>query len=73
MHFPGSLDALKAHVAALELQGHWSHEGVFDVFRLEDGEMINFWPASGELQVKGHPERSAALLARLSARIGSGA
>ena len=73
MHFSGSLDALKAHVAALELPGHWSHEGVFEVFRLEAGEMINFWPGSGELQVKGHPDRSAALLAQLTAQFGSGA
>ncbi len=51
MHFPGSLDVLKAHVAALDLPGHWSHEGVFEVFRLKPGEMINFWPGSGKLGV----------------------
>jgi hypothetical protein len=70
MHFSGTLDALKAHVAALDYPGHWSDEGVFVVYRLEAGETINFWPATGELQVQGHPERIAALRSALASRLG---
>ncbi|WP_043368892.1 hypothetical protein [Cyanobium sp. PCC 7001] len=71
MHFSGTLDALKAHVAALECPGHWSDEGAFVVYRLEAGETINFWPANGELQVQGHPERILALRSQLADRLGA--
>ncbi len=65
MTFSGSVQDLKAVVTLLHLQGHWSDEGDLRIFSTASGEHINFWPASGELQVQGHPQASQELEARL--------
>jgi hypothetical protein len=69
MAFKGSLEDLKALITLLHLQGHWIDEGPLQSFSTEGGEHINFWPASGELQVKGHPQASRELMARLEQAI----
>jgi hypothetical protein len=69
MPFQGSLEELKALITLLHLQGHWSDEGPLQTFSTDSGEHINFWPATGELQVKGHPEASHNLEARLGRAI----
>ena len=69
MTFQGSLEDLKALVSLLHLQGHWMDEGPLQSFSTDSGEHINFWPANGELQVKGHPQGSRELMARLERAI----
>jgi hypothetical protein len=69
MPFQGSLQDLKALITLLRLQGHWIDEGALQTFSTDSGEHINFWPATGELQVKGHPEASHNLEARLGRAI----
>jgi hypothetical protein len=69
MSFQGSLEDLKALVSPLHLQGHWTDEGPLQSFSTDSGEHINVWPASGELQVKGHPQHSHDLAARLGRAI----
>jgi hypothetical protein len=44
-------------------------EGPLQSFSTDSGEHINFWPASGELQAKGHPQASHALEAHLGRAI----
>ena len=69
MTFNGSLEDLKALISLLHLQGHWVDEGPLQTFSTESGEHLNFWPANGELQVKGHPAASHDLEARLGRAI----
>ena len=69
MSFQGSLEDLKALVSRLHLQGHWMDEGPLQSFSTDSGEPINVWPASGELQVKGHPQASHDLEAHLGRAI----
>ena len=69
MSFQGSLEDLKALVSLLHLQGHWMDEGPLQSFSTDSGEHINVWPASGELQVKGHPKASHDLEAHLGRAI----
>ena len=69
MSFQGSLEDLKTLVSRLHLQGHWMDEGPLQSFSSDSGEHINFWPASGELQVKGHPKASHDLEAHLGRAI----
>ena len=69
MSFQGSLEDLKALVSRLHLQGHWSDEGPLQSFSTDSGEHINVWPASGQLQVKGHPQASHDLEAHLGRAI----
>jgi len=71
MPFNGSREDLKALISLLHLQGHWVDEGPLQTFSTDSGEHINFWPASGELQVKGHPQASHDLAARLEQAIAS--
>ena len=71
MTFQGSLEDLKALVRLLHLQGHWMDEGPLQSFSTDSGEHINFWPASGELQVKGHPQASHDLASRLEQAMAS--
>ena len=65
MPFNGSLEDLKALITLLHLEGHWIDEGPLQSFSTNGGEHINFWPATGELQVKGHPQGSRKLAERL--------
>ena len=69
MPFQGSLEDLKALITLLRLQGHWIDEGALQTFITNSSHSINFWPATGELQVKGHPEASHNLEARLGRAI----
>ena len=69
MQFHGSFDDLQAIVSLLHLEGHWVDEGEFHTFSCDSGEHINIWPASGELQVQGHPSASRALEQRLQQAI----
>ena len=71
MPFQGSLQDLKALITLLRLQGHWIDEGALQTFSTDSGEHINFWPATGELQVKGHPQASHELAARLEQAMAS--
>jgi hypothetical protein len=71
MPFNGSLEDLKALISLLHLEGHWVDEGPLQTFSTDSGEHINFWPASGELQVKGHPQASHELAARLEQAMAS--
>ena len=71
MPFQGSLEELKALITLLQLKGHWSDEGPLQTFITDNGEHINFWPATGELQVKGHPQASRDLAARLEQAMAS--
>ncbi len=71
LNFSGSTDDLKSIVQLLHVDGHWTHEGPFDLFRLESGESINFWPTSGEIRVNGHPGSARDLTERLQALISS--
>jgi len=61
----GSLEDLKAVIQLLHLAGHWLDEGSFHTFACDNGDHINFWPETGELQVKGHPDSSRALAQKL--------
>jgi hypothetical protein len=61
MPFHGSLEDLKALITLLDLQGHWIDEGPLQRFSTDSGDHSNFWPASGDLQVKGHPQASQEL------------
>ena len=65
----GSPDDLRALVTLQHLPGHWSDEGPLQCFSTDNGEHINVWPATGALQVKGHPQSSRTLEERLSAAI----
>jgi hypothetical protein len=69
MPFQGSPEDLKALISLFQLQGHWIDKGPLQSFRTDSGEHINFWPATGELQVKGHPQTSHNLAARLKQAI----
>ena len=69
MPFQGSPKDLKALVSLIHLQGHWIDEGPLQSFSTKSGEPINFWPASGDLQVKGLPAGSRELAERLSRAI----
>ena len=53
--FHGSLDELKAAVAACELEGEWSENTVngFHSFHAESGEVLNWWPSTGTVQFQG--------------------
>ncbi|MEB3353195.1 MAG: hypothetical protein VKM34_03040 [Cyanobacteriota bacterium] len=71
MTFTGSLQELQAVVTLLHLEGHLSNAGDQQVFRAVSGDHIHVWPASGELQVQGHPQSSSALAERLEQGIAS--
>jgi len=59
MPFHDSLKDRKALVSLIHLQGHWIDAGPLQSFSTESCEQINVWPASGDLQVKGHPQAAA--------------
>jgi uncharacterized protein YjlB len=53
--FHGSLDELKATVAACELEGEWSENATngFHSFHAETGEVLNWWPGTRTVQFQG--------------------
>jgi hypothetical protein len=64
--FHGSLDQLKAAVAACELEGEWSEntQNRFHSFHAETGEVLNWWPSTGTVQFQAEcPELFRSLLA----------
>jgi hypothetical protein len=65
MPFLRSLEDLKVLINLLHLQDHLMDEGHLQTFSTDNGEPINVWPASGDLQVKGHPQASHDLEAPL--------
>jgi len=69
MPFLRSLEDLKVLINLLHLQDHLMDEGHLQTFSTDNSEPINVWPASGDLQVKGHPEASHNLEARLGRAI----
>lgn len=70
MQFNGSLSALQAVVAQLNIPCHWEHKGVFEMAVFDDGVSnlkLNWWPQSGELRLVGDPEVRHTVEASLSA------
>ena len=53
--YSGSLDELKAVVAACRLTGEWSTnvKNRFYAFRAQTGEVLNWWPSTGTVQFQG--------------------
>jgi hypothetical protein len=73
--FHGSLDDLKAAIAACELEGEWSENtsNRFHSFHAESGEVLNWWPSMGTVQFQGRrPKEFEALFCNGSAAIGRG-
>lgn len=58
-----------APITLLHLQVQGSVEGPLQSFSTGCGKPINFWPATGELEVKGHPQAGRNLGARLEQAI----
>ena len=53
--FTGTIDELKAAVAASGIDGHWLDEGEFFEFHADDGPALNFWPDKQILMLQGAP------------------
>ena len=70
MIYAGSLEDLKAVIKLLHVSGHWLDEGSFHTFSFDNGDHVNFWPETGELQVKGHPASSRTLALKLEQAVG---
>jgi hypothetical protein len=73
--FHGSLDHLKAAVAACELEGEWSENTAnrFHSFHAESGEVLNWRPSTGTVQFQGkRREEFKALFRTGSTAIGRG-
>src|SRR5215469_18201903 len=53
--FHGSLEELKAGVAACQLTGEWTDkpQNGLHSFRARTGEILNWWPARGTVQFQG--------------------
>jgi hypothetical protein len=53
--FHGTLEQLKAAVAACNLTGEWSDvpQNGQHCFRARTGEVLNWWPSTGTLQFQG--------------------
>jgi hypothetical protein len=59
MIFKGSLSQLQDLVNQLGMPCRWQHKGAFQMAVFEDGASnlkLNWWPATGELQLVGDPE-----------------
>jgi hypothetical protein len=70
MQFKGSLEELKALVAELDVPCRWQHRGVFEMAIFEDevsNLKLNWWPATGQLQVVGDPEVREGVVEKLTA------
>jgi hypothetical protein len=55
LKYHGSLDELKAVVAACRFTGEWSENTKhrFHCFRAWAGEVLNWWPSTGTVQFQG--------------------
>lgn len=72
MTFSGTLEELKALISSLNIACHWEHMGAFELAVIDDGVSnlkLNWWPATGELQVVGDPEQRIPLLQKLEAEL----
>ncbi|KEF41387.1 MAG: hypothetical protein ER33_11745 [Cyanobium sp. CACIAM 14] len=68
MEFKGTLAELQDLVRTLGCEGHWVHEGAFEMLVIEDGESnlrLNWWPGSGALRLVGDPAQRLGLERRL--------
>jgi uncharacterized protein YjlB len=64
--FRGSLDELKAAIAACELEGEWSENTTngFHSFHAETGEVLNWWPRTRTVQFQGKSQEEFRALFR---------
>ena|GEM_PF-269721 len=70
--FSGTLEELKALVSSLNVPCHWEHMGSFELAVFDDGVSnlkLNWWPATGELQLVGDPEQRTPLLQELESAL----
>jgi predicted nucleotide-binding protein len=69
--FHGTLDELKAAVAACKLVGEWSEaaQNGLHSFRAKTGEVLNWWPRRGTMQFQGKNQDAFKCL--LSASLGT--
>jgi hypothetical protein len=65
MKHRGTLSELKAVVADCNLEGAWSYreQNRFYVFHAASGEIVNWWPRTGTVNVQGNA--NIAMVARL--------
>jgi hypothetical protein len=62
MEFQGSIQELQAMVEEMGISGHWNDEGVFHMFRADDGAVLNWWPKTHVLSFQGRPDKRQHLL-----------
>jgi hypothetical protein len=73
VEFTGSLEELQALLAELGVVCDWVHKGAFEMAVIQDGVSnlrLNWWPASGRLELVGDPEQRKPLLEQLRSRLG---
>ena len=67
--FHGSLAELQAVVATLGVPCHWEHKGPFELAVFDDPASnlkLNWWPATGVLELVGDPEVRVGMEQRLA-------
>ena len=70
--FHGSLAELQALVASLGVPCHWEHKGPFELAVFDDHASnlkLNWWPATGVLELVGDPEGREGMEQRLAAAL----
>lgn len=70
MTFHGTLAELRSLVDRLGVPCHWEHKGPFELAVFDDPAAnlrLNWWPASGELELVGDPELRVPIQQQLSA------
>ena len=70
--FHGSLAELQALVASLGVPCHWEHKGPFELAVFDDPASnlkLNWWPATGVLELVGDPEVRVGMEQRLAAAL----
>lgn len=70
--FHGSLAELQALVASLGVPCHWEHKGPFELAVFDDPASnlkLNWWPATGVLELVGDPEIRVGMEQRLAAAL----
>ena len=70
--FHGSLTELQALVASLGVPCHWEHKGPFELAVFDDPASnlkLNWWPATGVLELVGDPEVRVGMEQRLAAAL----
>ena len=64
--FHGDFNELKSLVAELGYAGQWTEENGKNIFRSEDGAILNWWESTGTLLPQGVPQASTRLEAAIS-------